>query len=99
MTDIATAERQQCELIDELNDLEGTNLGIVTLGGWVIGGQLGEVDDCVSVISTGTTIFDTLIVPGSITIIGPTLLTGAIFIPGSFRVWSNLKTLTQILRT
>ncbi len=92
------ADRQQCELIEELEELEGQNIGIVTLGGWVIGGQLGEVDDGVSVIGVGTTAFAPLIILGSVTILGPAFPGGILPLAGTYRVWSNLKTLTQVLR-
>lgn len=92
------AGRQRCELIEELQDLESQNIGIVNLGGWIIGGQLGEVDDCVSIMGVGTTAFAPLIVLGAVNIFGPAFPGGAISLVGTFRVWNNLQTLTQVLR-
>lgn len=89
--------RPQRELLDELCDLDGQNLGITTLGGWTILGVLGEVDDCVSLISSATTSFPPLFVIGAVTILGPAFPAGIIVLFGTFRVWSNLKTLTQVI--
>lgn len=91
------AGRQQCELIEELEDLEGQNIAITTLGGWTIGGQLGEVCDCVSVISTGTSIFPPIVFLGVVLVFGPAFPLGFIVLIGTFRVWSNLRTLTQVI--
>lgn len=91
------AGRQQCELIEELEDLEGQNIAITTLGGWTIGGQLGEVDDCVALISTGTSIFPPIVFLGVVLVFGPAFPFGFIVLLGTFRVWSNLKTLTQVI--
>ncbi|MGI6091606.1 MAG: hypothetical protein GX348_11435 [Veillonellaceae bacterium] len=89
--------RQQHELLEELCDLEGQNIAITTLGGWTIGGQLGEVDDCVSLISTGTSIFPPIVFLGVVLVFGPAFPLGFIVLLGTFRVWSNLKTLTQVI--
>lgn len=89
--------RQQCELLEELDELEGQNIAITTLGGWTIGGQLGEVDDCVSLISTGTSIFPPIVFLGVVLVFGPAFPLGFIVLLGTFRVWSNLKTLTQVI--
>lgn len=93
----ALAGRQQHELLEELEDLEGQNVAITTLGGWTIGGQLGEVCDCVSVISTGTSIFPPIVFLGVVLIFGPAFPLGFIVLIGTFRVWSNLRTLTQVI--
>lgn len=93
----AVAGRQQCELIEELEDLEGQNIAITTLGGWTIGGQLGEVDDCVALISTGTSIFPPIVFLGVVLVFGPAFPFGFIVLLGTFRVWSNLRTLTQVI--
>lgn len=89
--------RPQRELLDELCDLQAQNLGITTLGGWTILGVLGWVDDCVSVISAATTSFPPLFFVGSVTIIGPAFIGGVIVLTGTFRVWTNLRTLTQVI--
>lgn len=89
--------RQQCELIEELAELEGQNIAITTLGGWTIGGQLGEIDGCVSVISTGTSIFPPIVFLGVVLVFGPAFPLGFIVLLGTFRVWSNLNTLTQVI--
>lgn len=93
----AVAGRQQCELIEELEELEGQNIAITTLGGWTIGGQLGEVDDCVSVISTGTSIFPPIVFLGVVLVFGPAFPLGFTVLLGTFRVWSNLRTLTEVI--
>ncbi|MGI6091608.1 MAG: hypothetical protein ACOYD5_01240 [Negativicutes bacterium] len=89
--------RQQCELLEELCELEGQNIAITTLGGWTIGGQLGEIDDCVSVISTGTSIFPPTVFLGVVLVFGPAFPLGFIVLLETFRVWSNLRTLTQVI--
>jgi hypothetical protein len=89
--------RPQRELLDELCDLQAQNLGITTLGGWSILGVLGDVDDCVSLISSATTAFPPLFFIGAVTIIGPAFPGGLIVLFGTFRVWSNLRTLTQVI--
>lgn len=89
--------RQQRELLEELCELEGQNIAITTLGGWTIGGQLGEVDDCVALISTGTSIFPPIVFLGVVLVFGPAFPLGFIVLLGTFRVWSNLKTLTQVI--
>lgn len=91
------ATRPQCELLDELEDLEAQNIGITTVGGWSILGVLGEVDDCVSLISSSTTAFPPLFFIGAVTVLGPAFPGGLIVLFGTFRVWSNLKALTQVI--
>jgi hypothetical protein len=93
-----TTERQQHELVRQLRELEGQNLGIATLGGWVIGGQMGEMRHCVSVIGSANTTFAPLITIGAVNIFGPALDGGSIALVGTFRVWSNIRALTQVLR-
>lgn len=91
-------DRQQWCLIEELRRLEGQNSAIGTLGGWVIGGQLGEIHrDCLGLISTGTALFPPLIIAATITIFGPAFPRGVLPLVGPFRVWSNLKALTQMI--
>lgn len=94
---VAATDRTQRELLEELCDLEGQNIAITTLGGWTIGGQLGEVDDCVSVISSGTSVFPPIVFLGVVLVFGPAFPLGFIVLIGTFRVWSNLKTLTQVI--
>ena len=89
-------ERQQCELIEELEDLEGQNLAIATLGGWVIGGNLGEVKDCVAVIGAATQNLVPLLVLGAVTVFGPAFPSPRI-LGTPVRVRSNLRTLTDVL--
>lgn len=92
------ATRPQRELLDELCDLQSQNIGITTLGGWSIFGILGWVDDCVSVISAATTTNPPVLTLSSITIVGPAFPSATLFtLLGSFRVWSNLRTLTQVI--
>lgn len=89
--------RQQSEMIEELAELEGQNTGVVVVGGWVVGGQLGEVSDCVAVFGPGTTMSPLLITLGSVNVFGPALCGGVQPMVGTFRVWVNLKALTGIL--
>lgn len=93
----ALADRIQRGLLEELCDLEGQNIAITTLGGWTIGGQLGEIDDCVSIISSGTSLFPPTVFLGVVLIFGPAFPLGFTVLIGTFRVWSNLKTLTQVI--
>ncbi len=91
-------ERPQRELICELEELEGQNIAIATLGGWIIAGQLGEVSrHCISVISTATTFFPPFFFIGFVTIFGPVFPGGFTVLPGTFRVWSNLCALTTVV--
>jgi hypothetical protein len=89
--------RQQSELIDELDDLVGQNVGIVIMGGWVIGGQLGEVFDCVAAFGPGTTASPLLITIGAVNVFGPALVGGVQPMVGTFRAWVNLLALTGVL--
>ncbi len=91
-------ERPQRELVCELEELEGQNVAIATLGGWIIAGQLGEVRRrCISVISTATTFFPPFFFIGFVTIFGPVFPGGFSVFPGTFRVWSNLRALTEVV--
>jgi hypothetical protein len=95
---ISGADRQHCALIEELEVLQGQTCALVTLGGWIIGGQLGEIQrDCLSLMSAGTSFFPPLILPGTVTIFGPAFPHGIKRLSGPFRVWSNLKALTQTI--
>jgi hypothetical protein len=89
--------RQQNELIDEMEELEGQNIGIVVVGGWVVGGQLGEVFDCVAVFGPGTSASPLLITLGAVNVFGPALVGGLQPMVGTFRVWVNLKALTGLM--
>jgi small nuclear ribonucleoprotein (snRNP)-like protein len=89
--------RQQCELIDELADFEGQSVGVVVVGGWVVGGQLGEVSECVAVFGPGTTSSPLLITLGAINVFGPALVGGVQPMVGTFRTWVNLRALTGLL--
>lgn len=89
--------RQQNELIDELEEFEGQNVGVVVVGGWVVGGQLGEVFDCVAVFGPGTSVAPLMVTLGAVNVFGPALVGGVQPMVGTFRVWVNLKALTGIL--
>ncbi len=89
--------RQQSELIEELEELEGQNVGIVIIGGWVIGGQLGEVSDCVALFGPGTTAAPLLITIGALNVFGPALVGGVQPMVGTFRAWVNLLALTGLM--
>lgn len=89
--------RQQSELIEELEELEGQNVGVVIVGGWVIGGQLGEVFDCVALFGPGTTAAPLLITIGAVNVFGPALCGGVQPMVGTFRAWVNLLALTGLL--
>ncbi len=89
--------RQQSEMIEELAELEGQNTGVVVVGGWVIGGQLGEVFDCVAVFGPGTSASPLLVTLGAVNVFGPALVGGVQPMVGTFRVWVNLRALTGVL--
>jgi hypothetical protein len=89
--------RQQSVLIEELEELEGQNVGVVIIGGWVIGGQLGEVSDCVALFGPGTTAAPLLITLGAVNVFGPALCGGVQPMVGTFRAWVNLLALTGLL--
>ncbi|MDT8900452.1 hypothetical protein [Anaeroselena agilis] len=91
-------ERPQRELFCELEELEGQNVAIATLGGWIIAGQLGEVSrHFISVISTATTFFPPFYFLGFVTVFGPVFPGGFTVLGGTFRVWSNLCALTEVV--
>lgn len=92
-----TMARQQSEMIGELEEFDGQNVGVVTVGGWVIGGQLGEVFDCVAVFGPGTSASPLLVTLGTVNVFGPALVGGVQPMVGTFRIWVNLKALTGIL--
>jgi len=89
--------RQQCELINALAEFEGQNVGVVLVGGWVVGGQLGDVTECVAVFGPATNASPLLITFGSINVFGPALVGGVQPMVGTFRAWVNLKALTGLL--
>lgn len=89
--------RQQGELIEELEEYVSQNVGVIIVGGWVIGGLLGEVFDCVAVFGPGTTASPLLITLGAVNVFGPALVGGLQPMVGTFRAWVNLKALTGIL--
>ncbi len=89
--------RQQSVLIEELEELEGQNVGVVIIGGWVIGGQLGEVSECLALFGPGTTVAPLLITLGSVNVFGPALCGGVLPMVGTFRAWVNLLALTGLL--
>lgn len=83
------------KLVDELDQLEGSNLVISTLGGWNTGGQMGELPDCVAWISVGSAFFPPYIVPGAL-VIGFGTLPTVITLNGPFNARINMMTLTGI---
>lgn len=89
--------RQQSEMIEELAELEGQNTGVIVVGGWVIGGQLGEVSDCVAIFGPGTSASPLLITLGAVNVFGPALVGGVQPMVGTFRAWVNLRALTGVL--
>ncbi len=89
--------RQQSELIDELADFEGQSAGVVLMGGWVVGGQLGEVSECLAVFGPGTTSSPLLITLGAVNVFGPALVGGVQPMVGTFRTWANLRAITGLL--
>lgn len=89
--------RQQSELICELEEYEGQNVGALIVGGWVIGGLLGETSDCLAVFGPGTTPAPLLIALGAVNVFGPALVGGVQPMVGTFRAWVNLKALTGVL--
>lgn len=82
-------------LVDKLDELEGRNLVISTLGGWNTGGQLCDLPDCVAWISEGTAVFPPYIVPGSL-VIGAGTLPPLITLTGPFSAMINMVALTGI---
>lgn len=97
MTD-AVSTRARCELIEELEGLSGQNLGLVTLGGWIVGGQVVEVSRGVAVTGPGTTIAAPLITLGAVNIFSSAFVGGVLTLTGAFNVYTNLKALTAIIR-
>lgn len=94
---VKSVVRQQNELICELEEFEGQNVGVMCVGGWTIGGQLGEVCDCVAVFGPGTTSAPPLITLGAVNVFGPALMCGLQPMVGTFRCLSNLRALTGVL--
>ena len=89
--------RQQNELICEMEEYEGQNVGVILVGGWAIGGLLGEVCDYVAVFGPGTTPAPLLIAMGAVNVFGPALVGGVQPMVGTFRAWTNLRALTGVL--
>lgn len=89
--------RQHSEIVEELAEFEGQNAGVILAGGWVIGGMVGEVSECVCVFGPGTSASPMLIALGVVNIFGPALVGGVQPMVGTFRVWVNLKAMTGLL--
>jgi hypothetical protein len=89
--------RQQERLLEELARFNGQDGGVGLLGGWVIGGLLGEVCDCMTLIGTATIEAPILITLGALNIFGPAIPCGMLSLCGKYRAWVNLKTLTSVL--
>lgn len=89
--------RQQCKLVEELAAAEGQDVGVLLLGGWVVGGQLEDVDECAALIDPGTSAAPLLITIGAVNLFGPALIGGILSLFGTFRAWVNLKTLTSVM--
>jgi hypothetical protein len=89
--------RQYCKLAEELEELENKNAAIVTLGGWLIGGKTGKTDHALSLIKPGDALLPPLILPNTITIFGLAFPQGLRLSQNTAKVWSNLKTLAQII--
>lgn len=87
-----------CALIEELRELTVRNVSLVTLGGWTVTGQLGQVFDCVALINPATATIPFVATIGTISISGPAIPGGALIIPAPVSAWVNLATLTQILQ-
>lgn len=92
-----TGMRQQGEMVNELEDLEGQNVGIILVGGWVIGGQLGDVLSCTCLFGPATSSSPLMLTLGVLNVFGPALVGGLQPMVGTFRAWANLKALTGIL--
>lgn len=89
--------RQHSELIEELAEFEGQNVGVILVGGWVVGGMVGEVSECVCIFGPGTSSSPLLITLGVVNIFGPPLVGGVQPMVGTFRVWVNLRAMTGLL--
>lgn len=90
-------ERRSDSLEEELREMEGQNIGVATLGGWMFSGQLGEVEDCVLLIGAATVNFPPIFIFGAIEVFGPAFPGGVVVLIGNFRAWVNLKTVVQVL--
>ncbi|MBP2650058.1 MAG: hypothetical protein H6Q74_883 [Firmicutes bacterium] len=63
--------RQQSHLLEQLDEFCGQNIGVLLMGGWVIGGQLSEVDECVILFGPATTTAPYMICMGALNVFGP----------------------------
>jgi hypothetical protein len=89
--------REQEKLLEEVAHLSGQNGGVGLFGGWVIGGELGEVCDCMMQIGVGTLETPILITLGALNVFGPAIPGGMLSLCGKYRAWVNLKTLVSVL--
>lgn len=89
---------QCCVLAHELCELIVRNISLVTLGGWTVTGQLGQVHDGVALINPATATIPFVTTVGTISISGPAIPGGVILIPSAVSAWANLAALTQILQ-
>jgi small nuclear ribonucleoprotein (snRNP)-like protein len=89
--------RQQCRLLEALDDLEGQNLGVLLLGGWTIGGQLEEVCEGVCVIGPSTSATPPLNTITALNVFGPALRNGKVSLFGDFQCITNNKALSAVL--
>jgi small nuclear ribonucleoprotein (snRNP)-like protein len=93
----AVYTRPHSKVIDDFEDFVGQNVGVLCLGGWVVGGQLSESDDCLMLFGPGTATAPLLLTLGALNIFGPALTGGLLPLFGTFRSWVNLQTVTSIL--
>ncbi|MDR3591897.1 MAG: hypothetical protein P4N41_19760 [Negativicutes bacterium] len=89
--------RQHEKLLEELVRFNGRDGGVGLFGGWVIGGLLGEVCDCMMLIGTGAVESPLLVTLGALNVFGPAIPGGMLSLCGKYRAWVNLKPLTSVL--
>lgn len=89
--------RQYCELAEELQELAGKNIAIMTLGRWILGGKFIKTERSISLITAGDSLLPPFVHPNRVTIFGAVFPLGLDLSIPPVRIWSNLKALTQII--
>lgn len=87
-----------CALINDLQSLIVRNIGLVTLGGWTVAGQLGQVANGMALVTPSTANIPPIFTQGMLTVAGPAIPDGYLQLPHSVSAWVNLAVLTQVLQ-
>lgn len=86
-------------LVQDLKELIVRNISLVTIGGWTVTGQLGQIQCGAALLTPATANIPYVATQGALVISGPAIpANGLLEIHGSVSAWANLAVLTQVLQ-